>query len=235
MGHFVPLIVSCRLEVTENHIIWTTRPVTPHTYSRLRQVLWPDSLGLSVWASCHALLNLEFQKLKSFFSTNSRNSSSGASLSTAAPHQIILQRNRKQLDEYLNRASFTSRLASRFKRLRETPRETSEATAQQANSSRGQSAITAVHPTPPLSGPSRELHTFISTFFGTLMHTWGSQYLISSAPPPGIVFLTGMVQIRGQNAWCTIDVRAGYNPKTNKVEGMPELGLRNMTIQGPKL
>ncbi|KAI9774457.1 MAG: hypothetical protein M1835_006041 [Candelina submexicana] len=203
------------LEITDDHIIWTTRPVTPLDYGRLRQVLWPSSMALSLWASFHALLYLELQRVKSFFNIGSKSSSSNTQLSTTIP--LVLQRNKNPGDEHQSGGSSSSQFFSRFKRYKETSPGTSETAEHQADSSKERSTIDAVHSTPQSSDPPRGLHAVITTFMGTLMHTWQPPGLMPSA---GTIVFTGLVQIHGQRAICTIDVNAAYNPKTNTVDRM---------------
>ncbi|KAI9698471.1 MAG: hypothetical protein M1836_004052 [Candelina mexicana] len=222
------------LEITDDHIKWTTRPVTPLDYGRLRQVLWPSSMGLSLWASAHALLYLEFERVKHFFNIGSKSSSSNTQLSTTIP--LVLQRNKDPGDEHQSGARSSSQFFSRFKRHRETSPGTSEAAEHQASSSKERSTIDAVHSTPPSSSPPRGLHAVIATFLGTLLHTWQPPSLVPSA---GTIVITGLVQIQGQRAICTIDVKVAYNPKTNTIESMllqPRyLQAKRLPIGGPNL
>ncbi|KAI9719984.1 MAG: hypothetical protein M1812_003109 [Candelaria pacifica] len=161
------------LEITDDHIIWTTRSVTPQNYERLRHILWPSSM--------------------------------------------VLQRNKDRTDEQQSGMSSSSKFLSRFKKRKETSPVASEGTTQQANSPRDPPPINLVHSSTASPGPSRELGTVLSTFAGTLRHTWQLSRLTPSA---GALLLTGLVQIHGQKVICTIDVVAAYNPKTNTIEGM---------------
>ncbi|KZF26049.1 hypothetical protein L228DRAFT_279297 [Xylona heveae TC161] len=55
------------LEISPNNISWTTRPVAPHNYMRLKQALVPFSLFASFYASSFTLITMHYDRFMDLF------------------------------------------------------------------------------------------------------------------------------------------------------------------------
>jgi len=100
------------------------------------------------------------------------------------------------------------------------PDTTSDLTKAKSASSDRSSDI--LPPLPSLPTPGNEMAPALSAFTRTLSRTWKP---VRFTPPRGTILLSGLVEIQGSRAIAVVDVRAAYNPKESKWEGVG-LGVR---------
>ena len=71
----------------------------------------------------------------------------------------------------------------------------------------------ALPPMPSLPEPGEDISTALKTFRRTLLKTWKRPKIPAER---GTFLVSGLVQVEGSKAVCTLDVRATYHPQESK-------------------
>ena len=194
------------MEITDDYIAWSTRPVTPHNYSRLQQALWPTAISSSIWASYSALWSLRVAKLKEFFNLKPRPDHSGQQPPSGF---IDFQRGRGRTNEQQTQSGLEAEQPSVSKA---SEGKTENASVNHRTSPASDSAgILPSVPSTPQSG--EETSSVLSAFKRTLARKWKS----APAPAPrGTCIISGLVELTGPSGMCVLDVRAAFHPGENK-------------------
>lgn len=195
------------LEITDDYIAWTTRPVSAHNHSRLRQALWPTPMGLSLWASSTALWSLQLARLKQFFKLKSNPEADDPQ----APNGYIdFRRFAKTTDKQPPEAGPGVDPTPNSKAPDPVP---AKSTVSPATSDAGR----ILPPLPSLPRPGEGLSSAATAFKRTLAKTWRP----AGIPlPRGTFLVSGLVEVRGPRGMCVLDVRAAYHPKHSRFEAM---------------
>ncbi|KAI9811337.1 MAG: hypothetical protein M1827_005497 [Pycnora praestabilis] len=198
------------LEITDDFIAWTIKPVTPQNYFRLHQALWPTALTSSFWASYTAVFSLEVQKFKAFFGMGTKNDQQ---LSTTIPLALQGMRGGRQTDnQQANSESASGNPSGPLVESSESAKSSVSSTSnpKPENSVSLRDKLTSL---PSLPAPSQEMSTMLSAFMTKLAVTWKPA---KPPPPRGTFLVSGLVEVQGSKAVCVIDVQAAYNPIESK-------------------
>ncbi|KAI9834787.1 MAG: hypothetical protein M1819_002873 [Sarea resinae] len=188
------------LEIGDDYIAWTIRPVTPQNYYRLHHALWPKALSSSCWASYKTLVSLQYQRVKDIFRINSKEQDDSQFGGIREKFEQQLGRVQEQKPD--SNGPSGQQQPSRFPSwLIQDPR-------------------TATSSISPLSNTGMD--SAFTTFAKTLAKKWRPPTFV---PPRGSVILSGLVEIQGTDAMAVLDVKAAYNPKEAKWGGIM-LGVR---------
>ena len=210
------------LEITDDYIAWTSRPVSALNHYRLQRALWPTSMGSSVWASASALWSLQVARFKQF-----RNMKSNPETNDPQPPAgyIDFRRLAKATDKQHPQPSPGGDSAPEAKTLDSVPAKSS---SRPAVSDAGR----ILPPLPSLPQPGEGLSSAVTAFKRTLAKTWKTT---PALPPRGSFLVSGLVEVRGPKGVCVIDVRAAYHPKLSRWETIT-IGVRRVQPrkQGPK-
>jgi len=199
------------LEVTDNYIAWTTRPVSQQNYHRLHRALWPSAAFNSVYATGRYIFNLQLLRAKQF-------------LGLAPQPEEELQQLRQQLELIHKAVQGRAQAKGDQKGLPEpssaTPTsERSTATPHppvmgaDATSNPNPDQQKALMPKIPTLPDGSNIPIALSIFATTLAKSWTP---LTVEPPRGTVVVSGLVEVRGSKARCTMDVVAAYDPKANQ-------------------
>lgn len=210
------------LEITEDYIAWTTRPVSALNHSRLQQALWPTSMGLSIWASFAALWSLQVARFKQYFNLKS---SSEADDPNSPNGYIDFRRFAKTTDKQPPEAGPGVDPAPDTKASDSAP-------AKSTSISSATDAGRVSPPLPSLPQPGESSRSAVMAFMRTLAQTWRPAGI---PPPRGSFLVSGLVAVRGPLGVCVLDVQAAYHPKFSRWEAIA-IGLRRVQPlrQAPK-
>jgi hypothetical protein len=194
--------VTSSLEIGDNFIAWTTKPLSQQDYHRLVQTLAPTAVAYSFWASCRHLFDLQANKVKELFGV------------PAHPNQPSLGIPSTSHVEQKPRATNDSRLTS----TGETPHasENEPRTPQsQPEDNPGSVEGDEQVEVPQLPGITTEQpqSRALATFFHALsLHRKPGVI----EPPRGSIILSGLIEVIGAKARITVDVTAAYDLVTDR-------------------
>ncbi|MCJ1478778.1 hypothetical protein MMC13_007462 [Lambiella insularis] len=202
------------LEITDDYIAWTVRPVSPINISRLQGALWPQATFSSFCASTQALWQLQVAKVKDYLNIKEE---SGSKRPRFPPGFM----NVSQLPQKKDDDSSHPALAAPEERP--SPSSALPVASGRAN---------ILWPLPGISKPSPEMATATTAFKNNLAQHW--RY--ASAPAPrGTFMVSGLVELRGPKGTCVMDVQAAYHPQESRWVAIA-IGVRRIQKrkQGPK-
>ncbi|KAF4311057.1 hypothetical protein GTA08_BOTSDO13236 [Botryosphaeria dothidea] len=181
------------IEITDDYVAWTRRPVDQINYHRLKRTLWPVAVASGTLASTQYLWHVKMNQLREWFGLRPK---VDPTIDVLARHLEAMQRAKQ--------AGSNRPLAP--------PPNTSERTVASTNTNTstntgGKTAaaaekFTEFEPIPPQS-------IAMSIFSTTLLKNWKTPQLEA---PRGTIIVTGLIEIRGDKARTVLDVAAAYDP-----------------------
>ncbi|KAL8703869.1 MAG: hypothetical protein Q9201_002958 [Fulgogasparrea decipioides] len=189
------------IEITEDHIAWTTRPVHPLHYKKLQQALWPTSIASSVWASYKTIASLQYAKLKKHLNlplnseTSNTSDSNAAELDLRNVHQRMSPEKQKSAPESESEKHTESSNASK-------------SPGQPSTGSWSSDLSKKLPSWPAVPGLDDEIASAMTAFGKTFARTW------QPASPPlerGTAVFSGFVELVGPKGVAVLDVVAGYH------------------------
>ncbi|KAI9880140.1 MAG: UAA transporter [Pleopsidium flavum] len=214
------------LEITDDYIAWSTRPVTPHNYSRLRQALWPTAISSSIWASYSTLWSLQVAKFRDFFNLRARPDHSRPQ----PPSGFV---NFQRVRERTNGQQTQPGAGVEQPSVAPSPKgETEKASVNHRSSPAGSDPAGIFPSGPSIPQPGQELTSVLSAFKRTLARKWKPA---PSPAPRGTCIISGLVELTGPRGMCVVDVRAAFHPGENRFV-MVGLAVRRVQQrqQGPR-
>ncbi|KAL9043186.1 MAG: hypothetical protein Q9214_003580 [Letrouitia sp. 1 TL-2023] len=189
------------LEITEEHIAWTTRPVDPFNYNLLHNALRPTPLVLSFWAGFRTMLSLQIAKLKGL---------SGISIGQETKNSDSMESTEEQFKRLFPRPS-RDRQGSIPDGLDERSVSSSSESSNAENSSirRQLPNDSGTLPLTSTSGVVGDLSIAIDVFKQTLGKTWKPAH---KPVIKGSVLFSGLVEVVGPKGLAVFDVFALYHP-----------------------
>ncbi|MCJ1415530.1 hypothetical protein MMC32_001862 [Xylographa parallela] len=188
------------LEITDDYVAWTVRPVSSINVSRLHETLWPMATFSSFWASTQALWQLQVAKVKDFLNIKPE-------LDTKRPRFPPGYMNLPRLAQKNEDEPTQSALPSPQVKQPEVPAPAS------SPMSAGSERAKILWPLPAIPKPSTEMAMVTMAFKRNLAKNWKSP----SAPAPrGTFMVSGLVELQGPKGVCVMDVQAAYHPQESK-------------------
>ena len=207
------------LEITDDYVAWTVRPVSPLNISRLQSTLWPEATFSSFWASSYAIWQLQVAKVKDFLNIKS---DPGPTKPRFPPGYVNLPRLMQPKDKDTTQpnpqASHTTQIGA-------SP---APSVSLPTNSERGG----IWWPLPAVPKPGTEMSAVTMAFKKNLAKNWKS----AEVPAPrGTFMVSGLVELQGSKAVCVMDVRAAYHPRESRWV-VVSMGVRRIQRrkQGPR-
>ena len=215
---------SCRIEVADDYVALTNRPMTEKQYRRLQHALWPQSIARSFYASYQTLWSLQYAKLKRFFNLENEVGNRPSQLNPRAigfpqlpgPDQKAGSRLNTELDKMVDPKSPDNKSSDAANR--KTPAKPSPATS--PDSSRILGSLPSI---PRLSG---DVAAAVTAFKQTLAKTWKPPHALERGQVP----ISGMVEIEGSRGLAVYDVTALYDPKKSSLVSIA-VHLRRSTLK----
>ena len=197
------------IEIADDYIAWTTRPVDAIQVSRLKAALWPQPVAVSLWSSYSTLWSLQLARAKQFLGIKSEVNPPNISTTDIVDFQKLAKANDKQ----------SSQTGTGFEQDEETtntdpalapPPPPKAASAEDPSKMSG--AKQRLHNLGVL-GAMQDFGTALHVFQHSLIRTWKMPH---AAPERGTLMVSGLVELVGSKATCVVDVRAAYHPKENR-------------------
>ena len=217
------MFIYVRLEIADNYIAWTTRPIDPVQVSRLQATLWPKSIAVSVWSSYNTLWSLQVARAKQFLGIQSDDKPESKSTGVVDFQEMANKSQKKKSGTPAEPDAETEELPV----APHTP-------SRNLSSSDDKKASEAKQRLQSLGllGVVTDFSSALTSFKDSLLKTWKFPH----APPErGTVLVSGLVELVGSKATCVLDVRAAFHPKENRFVAIG-VGVRRLQArkQAPK-
>ncbi|KAL9610201.1 MAG: hypothetical protein Q9167_005078 [Letrouitia subvulpina] len=193
------------LEITDEHIAWTTRTVDPLIYSRFQRSLRPTSLALSFWASIRTMLSLQIAKLKSLSSMNvgQETKKSGSMESTDEQFKRLFPGPSKNRQGSMPAESDERGVSS----SPESSNPENSTIRRQLPNDSGNPPLTST------TGVGSDFSIAYDAFKRTLGKTWAPAHIPMEK---GSIVFSGLVEVVGPKGLIVVDVYALYHPAEAK-------------------
>ena len=196
-----------RLEITDNYIAWTIRPVSADNYARLQHALYPVAITSSIWASYSLLWSFHVARVREIFNMGSK---PDTSRQTPPSGFVEFQRQGQRTTEQQAQPELENKQPPESKPS-ETGPEHASAKHPSSSPDLASTKIFPVVQSPPQ--PGNAISLVFSEFKRTLLRTWKPTPMPA---PRGTCFVSGLVELVGPKGTCVLDVIAAYHPKENQ-------------------
>ncbi|KAK0650462.1 hypothetical protein DIS24_g6724 [Lasiodiplodia hormozganensis] len=186
------------IEIADDYIAWTRRPVDQINYQRLKRALWPVAVASGALASTQYLFHVQMNKFREWVGLRPK---VNPTIDFLERHLAAMQR--------ANQEGSNRPLA---------PPNTSERTVANADpntnaNAAGKTAAAEKHTNLPEFEPVPPQSIALTIFSTVLLKNWKRPQL---EPPRGTILVTGLIEIRGDRARTVLDVTAAYDPLIDK-------------------
>jgi hypothetical protein len=188
------------LEITDDYIAWTVRPVSSINVSRLQRALWPTATVSSLWASSQALWQLQVAKIRDLLKMKPDSDPNKPRL---PPGYLNLPRLGQAKDQEARKPASTA------------PKVNSSETSPPPSTTlpSGSERSRILWPLPSVPKPSTDMATVSTVFKTNLAKNWQSD---SGPAPRGTFTVSGLVEVFGSKGVVMLDVRAAYHPMESR-------------------
>lgn len=201
------------MELTEDYVAITTRPISTRDFERLKRLLWPVSVARSLYASYLHLITLRLAKYQQFLNSK---------LPEDRRHKLFSEEQLRALEP----VGF-SKLPPKIKEASGSEAGIVSHTEQPPKTKldrASSSSLPAFPPLPSLPETGEDFNLAFKTFKRVLAKT--------SKDPPlhgerGVCLISGLVEVEGPKAVCVMDVRAFYHPGDSRWVAIA-IGVRRM-------
>ena len=219
------MFIRARLEIADNYIAWTTRPVDPMQVSRLQAALWPKSIAVSVWSSYSTLWSLQVARAKQLLGIQPEDKPESTSTDVVDFQQLAKASNTQGKP---SGAKAEQDAESNKMPVVPNPPSPNLSSADAAKVSEAKQRLQSLG----LLGVVTDFSSALASFKNSLLKTWRFPH----APPErGTIMVSGLVELVGSKASCVLDVRAAFHPKENRFVAIG-VGVRRLQArkQAPK-
>lgn len=183
------------IEIADDHISWTTRPVHPLHHAKLQKALWPISLASSVWASSKTMTSLQYARLKNMLDFTSDSQASRPEDSNAPDLKLQDLSQQRTPQKQKSAPGSDNDMPTGSSHFNDTEHGSSDL-----------SKLLPIMPTLPDVGD--DMASAIDAFQATFAKTWRP----ANAPPErGTVIFSGIIELMGPKGVTVLDVRAAYH------------------------
>lgn len=197
------------IEITEDYVAWTKRPVTQRNNSRLQRALWPSAVFSSLWAASRHVFGLRVEKAKKIFGfeTNAGNPPNPT-------HQSQEKTGLRNKEETVGPASDNAE--ERTLRSGEASHRsaiTSPTSRIPGGSSISNGKNVGLPQQPVVKTQEKDVPVTLAVLAKTLARSWKP---VRTEPPRGSCLVSGLVEVVGTKGKCVMDVTAVYDPSLDK-------------------
>ena len=215
---------SSRIEIADDYVAITTRPMTERQYKRVTSTLWPKSIATSFWVSSQTFWSLQYARIKELLNIKSDMGGQGT-LPQPGPFSLgQLPKSEKQVDAPIEAG--LDKMAD--------PKST------EAKPSNTGSAKPATKPKitntvdnarilgslPGIPKPTGDIAATVQAFKQTLAKTWQPPITMER----GQIALSGLVEVEGTRGTVLLDVFALYNPQRSQLESI-SISMRRAALK----
>lgn len=197
------------LEITDEHLAWTTRTVTSRNYQRFQKAIWPEAAFWATFATMKEIAQTHYRQARQVFGIDDEGNEG---------HPAPADAKKKPATPAADASSNSKRTQSKLPPSGSKSASATSTTEQNAG---------WIDISPP-SANSAALQTF--------MHNFTKQYRgFKMEPPRGSVVLKGMISVVGDKGRMTFNVIAFYDPKTEQYVGMgAQVNSFSRKVQRPR-
>ena len=219
LSNCMTLLTCHSLEIADEYIALTSRPLSQRYYQRLQSTILPTSIAASMWASLRTFFQLQLARGKELANVKGNIGGQGH---LPQPRPINFNDIVRPITETepQNRNSQTG-----------TPSEvkSSEGSSRESSPSNGKGSDAKASDKLSVLGSMDSIKTYLqfdlfgqegamayAVFKKTLAQTWPNEVFVDR----GQIYLSGSVEIIGSQGKVVLGVLALYNPRKSQLEGM---------------
>lgn len=218
------------IEIADEYVAWTTRPVSALQMARLQSTLFPWPMAKAFWASYNTFWSLQLARVKQYLNLDSGSANSSPVIPTG---MISLDQIKQKSDQIKqNGAKQEPQTRTQMNKMSDpkATEESSTKTPPSKPSATDSSRVLSSLPAFPKVGG--DMDSAIMEFKRTLAKNW--------QPPTdfgerGTILVSGLVRLEGPKGFCVIDVMAAYHPQDARYTHV-KAGVRHFIPkrQGPR-
>ena len=200
-------LTYCSVEITDDYVAWTARPVHPINASRLENAIRPVPIAKALWAGGEVLWDSNVKRVKQMLSLDSATAPSTLKVGISPPKSAT-----QQLQESLEESEggdMPATQPSHQKKDDNTKEETSSPPSRISN----KSDRVWLQVLPALPKPGNDIAKVSQAFKKTLAKNWKPA---SMDPPRGTCRVSGILEIFGPKGIFLLDVVGIYHPAEAK-------------------
>ena len=203
-----------RIEIADEYVALTTRPLTERQYKRVKDSLWPKSIATSFWVSYQTFWSLQYARIKEILNLKSDMPGQGH-LPQPGPFSLgQLPKPGKQADSPIDTELDTIAGPKATEAKSSNTDSSKQAASPTITSSVGSSRILSSLPgMPKVTGDAAAA---VQAFKQTLAKTWQSAVTLER----GQIILSGIVEVEGSRGVLNLEVLALYNPQRSQLESL---------------
>lgn len=218
-----------RIEIADEYIAITSRPMSARQHSTITNTLWPKSIASSFWVSYRTFWSLQYARLKEYFNVQSNMGGQGT-LPQPRPFplgQMPKPENSPEtaVDTSLDKMSDpkSSETGSSSAGSPNTTTKPSIHNAKDTSRSDNSRILSSIPDFPRLTGDAA---TAVAAFKRTLAQTWKQPITMER----GQIVCAGLVELEGSRGRILLDVMALYHPGRSQLETI-SIGIRRATMK----
>ena len=200
------------LEITDDYIAWTTRPISASQVARLESALVPLPIVKSLWASCSTYCSLQLAKLQQVLKTTPASSDDGPQLPVATLPPLDPLQEEDSSEETQSR--------TQMDKMSDPKSDVGSTKGLAKSSSPDNSKLSRW--LPPLPQPDSDIASAITEFKRTLAKNW---HRPSPLGERGTFIVRGDIELTGPQASCVLEVVADYHPQEARYKSVG-IGLK---------
>lgn len=200
------------IEIAEDYIAWTTRPISAYQRQRFLSAIWPEPVARSFWASFSTSWSLQMAKVKYYLGLGSDSPSSNSALPSGLSALLFEESASKQ-------AVQTPARLDKVADSKSTPEANPKASSDPSSPERSRFSSLM----PSLSNIGGENSAAVTKFKQTLARYWNPA---SPFGERGTLTMTGLVALEGPRGSCVLDITAAYHPQESRFAHIT-CGVRN--------
>lgn len=189
------------VEITDDYVAWTTRPVSALQVARLQSALYPLPMIKSFWASYSTFWSLQVARLKQLLNVDPSKNSRPALPPGMVTLDQVTEGGAKESQSHAQLDKMSDPKSSDVDNTKAASRPTLSDT----------SRILGSVPSIPQFGA--DLSVALQEFKTTLSKTWQPPHAFGER---GSFLVTGLVRLEGPKAFCVVDIKAAYHPRERR-------------------
>ncbi|KAL9101556.1 MAG: hypothetical protein Q9163_003185, partial [Psora crenata] len=199
------------IEITDDYIALTRRPVSEKEYKRVQNALWPQSIATSLYVSYRTFWSLQYARLKQYFHVRSEQGNEAAQLNPRAlglpPWPRPEQKEDTRLSTGLDKMADPKSTDGKSTGIANAKSPPKSSLADSPISSRILSSLPSI---PQVTGDAA---VAVTAFKQTVAKTWQ----IPSILERGQVPISGLIEIEGSRGFAVYDAVALYDPTKSTI------------------
>lgn len=202
--YFRTKLTKISIEITDEDIAWTTRPISAKQYSRIQVMFQPRSILLATWASWSTFWSSRWARIQEMITFGSKpedlnNGSPSISLNLQKLIKVHPNEDTQANSDMKNPLPEPNKDHSQDEQTEHQPQVPS-------NSEKSSDSD-------DLAPMRQDVHAALEAFGRTLTRNWKKAEIV---PERGTLVAMGLVQVVGPRGTCDLEVTALYHPQESR-------------------